>query len=61
MSRTVKLVYFFLAVVTMVCFAAGSATLAQGRADWAAVLFVAAIAMTAAGFIAKGRILKRSR
>lgn len=60
-SRTAKIAYFFLAIATMACFAAGSACLALEQGAWAAAWFVLAVALAAAGFIAKRRILKRPR
>lgn len=60
MSKTAKLVYFFVAILTMALLAAASLAMAQNRAALSVTLFVIAFALIAASFIVKARILARS-
>jgi hypothetical protein len=59
LSQTAKVLYFFVALSIMACFAVGSVMLAQERPVPALVLFVVAFVATGIGFAVKGKLMKR--
>jgi hypothetical protein len=59
LSQTAKVIYFFVALGIMTCFAAASALLAKERPVPALVLFVVAFVATGIGFAVKGKLMKR--
>ncbi len=61
MSRTAKIAYFFVSLLSMTCLALASLSMATGRPYTATALFVIAFLMIGAGFIARKRLLKASK
>jgi hypothetical protein len=58
-SRIAKIAYFFIAIVTMACFAFASVLMAENHPGWATLLFVLAIVITGAGFVTKARLVHK--
>lgn len=61
MTGSKKFSFFLVALGTMTCFAVASIAMAEGHGWRAFFLFVLAVALTTAGFIAKNRVLKRGK
>lgn len=59
MSASTRLLFFMIALLTMVCFALGSVMMAQGEGWLATLFFVLAIVVAGCGFVAKRRFIKR--
>lgn len=59
MSRTAKITYFFVAIITMVCFALASVMMAQNHPALSTVFFVLAFLITGLGFVARARLLSK--
>ena len=60
MTISVKIMFFFFAVITMACFAIASILMAEGNGWGAFLLFALAILLTGAGFITRKRVLRKS-
>ena len=60
MSRTAKITYFFVALITMFFLAAASTLMAQGQAALATVFFIVAFIIIGVGFVVRKRLLRRS-
>ncbi len=58
-SRTAKVIYFFVALLVMACFAVGSVMLAEQRPAIAVTLFVLAVLGAGAGFASKRKVMNR--
>lgn len=59
MSSIAKIAYFFVAVITMACFAVASVLMAQNHPGLAAVFFALAIVITGAGFVTRAKLLNK--
>ncbi|MFB5192286.1 hypothetical protein [Alicyclobacillus fastidiosus] len=58
MTTSFKIMFFFVSLFTMVCFALGSVMMAQGRGWLATLFFVLAFVMTGTGFVTKRRLVR---
>ncbi|GEO26145.1 hypothetical protein AAC03nite_19300 [Alicyclobacillus acidoterrestris] len=58
MTTSFKILFFFISLFTMACFALGSVMMAQGRGWLATLFFVLAVLITGLGFVTKRRLVR---
>lgn len=58
MSRTYRVLFFFIALVSMVALAVASASMAADHAGRAVALYMVAVVWIAAGFVLRRRLRK---